>query len=501
MLYFNRNGVWFTIPITKDAVYSRELLEKQIHTSLLGLQNLKDRSPDLDQMRFEKKGEYIIKSVFGRDDILIYPPTIMPHGKTMEIKDYWEEILIGIEYTDGTLGAPINGWVGPNGYGIGNSYIGSGIKVGAISGGDIGFMHDIPWNDTADLLSPWKKITYTFPSGTVGERYNFNVQEQGTATKDIYVQSEPGIESVLTELKEQTYSPDYDFDVKWSVVLHGSAVFPEETWGPSTDAWYHWWEVYTSQIEVNGVVVAGPFDYTIDYLYNWVNSHIRYETITYSGETVYGYNYDFSSEAAQPNGIHIDDDRYFYLYSKVTSNNAKSFNIYHPSEPWLLRNTRSYSGTFTHEIKANCSGTEYEVAQKTMDWIGHLRWIITPPSPFTTKCLRIFAESDNQIDPKGLYYAFSYWDPQYMDQETGYGRSDLPPRCQYGMIYAGGVHVTTVGFEAIGTTNTDDPEFIYTEYNYDLNTMRGLPENMNSSILDRIYKKKTNTNKTVTLEE
>ena len=85
MLYFNRNGVWFTIPIAKDAVYSRELLEKQIHTSLLGLQNLKDRSPGLDQMRFEKPGEYVIKSVFGRDDILIYPSTIQK-GKKKKIE-------------------------------------------------------------------------------------------------------------------------------------------------------------------------------------------------------------------------------------------------------------------------------------------------------------------------------------------------------------------------------------------------------------------------------
>ena len=85
MLYFNRNGVWFTIPIAKDAVYSRELLEKQIHNSLLALQNLKDRSADLDQMRFEKYGEYKIKSVFGRDDILISPTTIQK-GKMRKIE-------------------------------------------------------------------------------------------------------------------------------------------------------------------------------------------------------------------------------------------------------------------------------------------------------------------------------------------------------------------------------------------------------------------------------
>ena len=85
MLYFNRNGVWFTIPISKDAIYSRELLEKQIKSSLLGLQNLKDRSPGLDQMRFEKPGEYVIKSVFGRDDVLIYPSTIQK-GKKKKIE-------------------------------------------------------------------------------------------------------------------------------------------------------------------------------------------------------------------------------------------------------------------------------------------------------------------------------------------------------------------------------------------------------------------------------
>ena len=76
MLYFNRNGVWFTIPIEKDAIYSRELLEKQIHTALLAFQNLKDRSPGLDQMRFEKPGQFVIKSVFGNDEVTINPKTI-----------------------------------------------------------------------------------------------------------------------------------------------------------------------------------------------------------------------------------------------------------------------------------------------------------------------------------------------------------------------------------------------------------------------------------------
>lgn len=105
MLYFNRNGVWFTIPIAKDAVYSRELLEKQIHNSLLGLQKLKDRSPDLDQMRFEKPGQYVIKSVFGRDDILIFPPTIVKGGKISKpLFTFYEYPVPVYELVSGTYG-------------------------------------------------------------------------------------------------------------------------------------------------------------------------------------------------------------------------------------------------------------------------------------------------------------------------------------------------------------------------------------------------------------
>jgi len=115
MLYFNRNGVWFTIPIAKGAVYDRELLEKQIHTSLLGLQNLKDRSPGLDQMRFEKPGEYVIKSVFGRDDILINPPTIIKGGtKSHPLYTFAEKPVPVYELVSGWHLARF--WVGVDNY-------------------------------------------------------------------------------------------------------------------------------------------------------------------------------------------------------------------------------------------------------------------------------------------------------------------------------------------------------------------------------------------------
>jgi hypothetical protein len=80
MLYFNRNGVFFRIPIAKDAVYDHDLLEKQIRSALLDLQNLKDRSPALDQMRYEKPGMYVIRSLFGRDDIVLVPPLVSKKG-------------------------------------------------------------------------------------------------------------------------------------------------------------------------------------------------------------------------------------------------------------------------------------------------------------------------------------------------------------------------------------------------------------------------------------
>jgi len=115
MLYFNRNGVWFTIPIAKNAVYDRELLEKQIHSSLLGLQNLKDRSPGLDQMRFEKPGEYVIKSVFGRDDILINPPTIIKGGtKSHPLYTFAEKPVPVYELVSGWHLARF--WVGVDNY-------------------------------------------------------------------------------------------------------------------------------------------------------------------------------------------------------------------------------------------------------------------------------------------------------------------------------------------------------------------------------------------------
>lgn len=134
MLYFNRNGVWFTIPIAKDAIYSRELLERQIHTSLLGLQNLKDRSGELDQMRFEKPGEYVIKSVFGRDDILIYPSIIQKKDKEpMRIKNKDEatmyQYVLLVELNDNPDGLSPGGFAvfepsktgeGPNGTGVVN---------------------------------------------------------------------------------------------------------------------------------------------------------------------------------------------------------------------------------------------------------------------------------------------------------------------------------------------------------------------------------------------
>ena len=97
MLYFNRNGVWFKVPIAKGAVYDRDLLERQVHTSLLSLQNLKDRSPDLDQMRFEKPGEYVIKSVFGRDDILIYPPSLISGEEVVKKTDEIMMLIPAIE--------------------------------------------------------------------------------------------------------------------------------------------------------------------------------------------------------------------------------------------------------------------------------------------------------------------------------------------------------------------------------------------------------------------
>ena len=447
-------------------------------------------SQPLWQKSFHREDKWHIKEHFGITTVNVNS-SISKGGKKkqeQERRTMRERYLLGIEYTNGEAGATIYGWIGPTGTGNGFSYIGRGIQVGVIQDGTFVGLHDLRWNNVADqvdLLSPWKRIVYSFPSGIVGERYNFNSQMQGR--DDSYsTRSGPGT-SVIEPLKEQVYSLGFNFDVKWSVVEYGNAVFPYETWGPSTDEWYHWWQVYTSQIEVNGVIVAGPFDYTVDYLYNWVNSNIRYETVTYTGETVYKYHRDALDVAARPNGISIDSERYFYLYSKITSNNAQSFNTYVPSNPSATKNTRSYSGTFTHEMKANCSGVEHDIAQKTMDWVGPLRFEITPPSPFIAKCVRIFAKNANEGSKENLVYTFSYWEPQYMDQETGLGDANLPPVCQYGMIYNNSVYVTTVGFESIGVANNDDPDFPYTEYNHDLNIVPELPDGYNSSILTRAY--------------
>lgn len=101
MLYFNRNGVWFKIPIKQNGVYSRELLEKQIHSSLLGLQNLKDRSPDIDQMRFEKPGEYVVNSIFGKDEITINPKVLIEEDKKkIKLPLEWPQYIPAIEAYD-----------------------------------------------------------------------------------------------------------------------------------------------------------------------------------------------------------------------------------------------------------------------------------------------------------------------------------------------------------------------------------------------------------------
>lgn len=89
MLYFNRNGVSFKIPIAKDAVYDHDLLENRIKVALNGLQNLKDRSLDIEQLRHEVPGRHIVKSAFGRDEIIINPLSIgvSKKPKKREIKD------------------------------------------------------------------------------------------------------------------------------------------------------------------------------------------------------------------------------------------------------------------------------------------------------------------------------------------------------------------------------------------------------------------------------
>lgn len=81
MLYFIRHGIQFKIPIGKDAVYDHDLLERQIKESINALQALKDRSPDIEQMRFEKPGQFVVTSRFGQDEITIVPSTITPAEK------------------------------------------------------------------------------------------------------------------------------------------------------------------------------------------------------------------------------------------------------------------------------------------------------------------------------------------------------------------------------------------------------------------------------------
>lgn len=87
MLYFNRNGVSFKIPIGKDVVYDHDLLERQIKVALNGLQNLKDRSPYIEQLRHELPGQHIVESAFGRDDITINPTSIAILKKRREIEN------------------------------------------------------------------------------------------------------------------------------------------------------------------------------------------------------------------------------------------------------------------------------------------------------------------------------------------------------------------------------------------------------------------------------
>jgi hypothetical protein len=73
MLYFQRNGIQFKIPIGKDAVYDHDLLERQIKCAMSALQALKDRSPGLDQMRYELPGQFTVSRNFGVDQITIVP--------------------------------------------------------------------------------------------------------------------------------------------------------------------------------------------------------------------------------------------------------------------------------------------------------------------------------------------------------------------------------------------------------------------------------------------
>ena len=106
MLYFHRNGVSFKIPIAKDAIYDHDLLERQIKVALNDLQQLKDRSPGLEQMRHESPGYHIVSSIFGRDEIIIMPPAIAAGRKekvVVEEKKRFEDIIPYLRCPDGFL--------------------------------------------------------------------------------------------------------------------------------------------------------------------------------------------------------------------------------------------------------------------------------------------------------------------------------------------------------------------------------------------------------------
>ena len=247
-------------------------------------------------------------------------------------------------------------------------------------------------------------------------------------------------------------------------------------------------QTWTSWVEIDGVVVLGPFvktKYTVTRVGGYhepdPNGAHTEIWVTVTGE----YLLDGDS-----GGVAIDSTMYAILYN-LTVNNYETYYAAGYFDAMVYG-----PGTIEYKLFAGCSGESIQLAINcgvpmitdnieygTLDMI----W---PPE---VECVRMFCENQDNVDKDKIYYVFSYMNPQWYTADE-YMTLIGPPKMQYGYVHKGILKETTEGYELPFL----DEDGYYEEI---ANRVAGLPTIDNngnsvdyySSALVRVCKKKTTT--------